>query len=319
VAQTADAPGIAGGAAVAGPVVVSIGGLPAGAEGADRSSVTPAVTGRRGTAARIAIHAALLLGCVVMAFPFYWMVGTAFKSNTEALASPPTLWPQQWHVENFPSAMAAAPFPRYFFNTVFVALWTVLGVLAVSALAAYAFARMRFVGKNVLFAAFLATLMIPSEVTLIPNFVIITRWLGWYDTYQAQVVPLIGSVFAIFLLRQFFMTIPQELEDAARIDGCSQLRFLWSIVLPLSTPALVTLALLNFLSAWNAFFWPLIVTRSADMRPIQLGLQAFSSEFGSRYGEQMAATTVVMLPTVLAFLLAQRYFVEGIARTGLKG
>jgi multiple sugar transport system permease protein len=334
VAQVADAPGVTGaggglgagiggaaGVAVPSAVAAPIEALPAGAGPVARGGAMaiPAVTARRGRLARIAIHTVLLLGCLLMAFPFYWMVTTSFKTNVEALASPPTLWPQEWHPENYPAAMAAAPFGRYFFNTIFVAFWTVLGVLVVSTLAAYAFARMRFVGKNVLFAAFLATLMIPNEVTLIPNFVIITRWLGWYDTYQAQIVPVVGSVFAIFLLRQFFLTIPQDLEDAAKIDGCSQLRFLWSVIIPLSGPALITLALLNFLYAWDAFFWPLIVTRSGDMRPIQLGLQVFSSEFGSRYGEQMAATTVVMLPTVIAFLLAQRYFVEGITRTGLKG
>jgi len=156
-------------------------------------------------------------------------------------------------------------------------------------------------------------------VTLIPNFVIITRWFGWYDTYQAQFIVGIGSVFAIFLLRQFFMTIPKDLEDAAMIDGCSRFRFLWNIVVPLSGPALITLALLNFLGAWNAFLWPLIVTRSPQMRPIQVGLQVFSSDAGSRYAELMAASTLVILPTVLLFLVAQKYLVEGIARTGLKG
>ena len=156
-------------------------------------------------------------------------------------------------------------------------------------------------------------------MTLIPNFVIITRWLGWYDTYQAQIVPVVGSVFAIFLLRQFFLTIPQDLEDAAKIDGCSQLRFLWSVIIPLSGPALITLALLNFLYAWDAFLWPCSSPAARTCAPSSWGCRSFSSEFGSRYGEQMAATTVVMLPTVIAFLLAQRYFVEGITRTGLKG
>jgi multiple sugar transport system permease protein len=275
--------------------------------------------GRRGLGARLVIHLLLGLGTLVAIFPFYWMVITSFKTTTEALASPPTFWPQVWHLENYPLALAQAPFGRYFFNTAFVAFWWVLGVLVVSSLAAFAFARMEFYGKGALFGLFLATLMIPSEVTLIPNFVIVTKWLGWYDTYQAQIVPSIGSVFAIFLLRQFFLGIPRELEDAARIDGCGQLRFLWTIVLPLSTPALITVALLNFLNAWDAFLWPLLVTRAPEMRPIQLGLEVFSSEFGARYAELMAATTLATLPTVAAFLVAQRYFVEGIARTGLKG
>jgi multiple sugar transport system permease protein len=178
---------------------------------------------------------------------------------------------------------------------------------------------MEFAGKNAVFAVLLATMMIPAEVTTIPNFVIITKWLSWYDTYQAQFVVAIGNVFAIFLLRQFFMTIPKDLEEAAHIDGCSRLRFLWDIILPLSVPALITVALINFLAAWNAFLWPLLVTRSAAMRPIQLGLVVFQTEAGSRYAELMSATTLVILPTAIMFLVAQKYFVEGIARTGLKG
>ena len=306
-----DAPGSAAPAGAAAPVGLAA-PLP-------RERAPEAARERRGPWARAIIHTFLLLGSVITVFPFYWMVITSFKSNAEALASPPTFIPQQWHLANYPLALAAAPFGRYFFNTAYVAFWQVVGVLVVSSLAAYAFARMEFFGKNALFTAFLATLMIPGEVTLIPNFVIITKWLGWYDTYLAQFIVSVGSVFAIFLLRQFFLTIPKDLEDAARIDGCSPFRFLWDIVLPLSRPALVTVALFNFLGAWNAFLWPLLVTRSAEMRPIQLGLQVFSSEFGSRYAELMAASTLVILPTVVVYLLAQRYFIEGIARSGLKG
>lgn len=268
---------------------------------------------------RLLIHLILLVGALAAFFPFYWMVVTAFKTNSEAIAQPPTFIPREWHLENFGIAWSAAPFPRYFMNTGIVAVCWVVGVLVVSSLAAYAFARMRFVGKNVVFAALLATMMIPSDATLIPNFVIVTKWLGWYNTYQAQFVPAIGSVFAIFLLRQFFLSIPKELEEAALIDGCSRFRFLWAILLPLSVPALITVALMNFLAAWNAFLWPLLVTSSPEMRPIQLGLIVFQSEAGSRYAELMAASSLVILPTVVVFLLAQKYFVEGIARTGLKG
>ncbi len=288
-------------------------------QGVPQPRVAEVAPARRSPWVRLLIHGALLLGAVMVVFPFYWMIITSFKSNTEAMASPPTFWPREWHPEQYPLALTQAPFQRYFFNTAYVAFWQVLGVLVVSSLAAYAFARMEFFGKNILFTAFLATLMIPFEVTLIPNFVIITKWLGWYDTYIAQFIVSIGSVFAIFLLRQFFMSIPKELEDAAEIDGCSQLRFLWEVVLPLSRPALITVALFNFLGSWNAFLWPLLVTRSPEMRPIQLGLQVFQSEFGSRYAELMAASTLVILPTVLVYLVAQKYFVEGIARSGLKG
>ncbi len=293
-----------------------------GAETASRQSAS-GVAARPGGSLRalfrVAVHGFLLTGATLTVFPFYWMLVTSLKSNTEVMASPPTFWPKALQWANYGSAWASAPFGRYFLNTVIVSVCQVVGVLVVASLAAYAFARMEFHGKNAVFTVFLATLMIPGEVTLIPNFVIVTKWLGWYDTYQAQVVPFLGSVFAIFLLRQFFMTIPKDLEDAAVMDGCGQLRFLWSIVVPLSRPALITVGLLNFLAAWNAFLWPLLVTRGAAMRPIQVGLSAFSTDGGTRYAELMAASTFVILPTAVIYLIAQRYFVEGITRTGLKG
>ena len=293
-----------------------------GAETASRQSAS-GVAARPGGRLRalfwVAVHGFLLTGATLTVFPFYWMLVTSLKSNTEVMASPPTFWPKALQWANYGSAWASAPFGRYFLNTVIVSVCQVVGVLVVASLAAYAFARMEFHGKNAVFTVFLATLMIPGEVTLIPNFVIVTKWLGWYDTYQAQVVPFLGSVFAIFLLRQFFMTIPKDLEDAAVMDGCGQLRFLWSIVVPLSRPALITVGLLNFLAAWNAFLWPLLVTRGAAMRPIQVGLSAFSTDGGTRYAELMAASTFVILPTAVIYLIAQRYFVEGITRTGLKG
>lgn len=293
--------------------------IPVGAPGVPVVEVAAAVRSHRSPWVRGLIHAMLTAGSAVMLLPFYWMVVTAFKTNSEAIASPPTFIPREWHPENFAIALAAAPFGRYFVNTTYVAFWWVSGVVVVSALAAYAFARMEFFGKNVLFMAFLGTMMIPGSVTLIPNFIIITKWFSWYNTYIAQFITAIGNVFAIFLLRQFFMSIPKELEEAAHIDGCSRLRFFWSVVAPLSKPALITVALLNFLSAWDSFQWPLLVTGRPELRPIQLGLQVFSSDAGSRYAELMAASTLVILPTVVIFLVAQRYFVEGYARTGLKG
>lgn len=309
----------AGGATlpVAGPVLPTSAPLPSLQLGAlDR---VQAVHGRRSVTVRTLVHGVLLLGAFLTMFPFYWMIVSAFKTNTEAIASPPTFIPHEWHPENFAIAWNAAPFGRYFANTLFVATCSVVGVLVVCSLAAFAFAWMNFRGKNFLFAAFLATMMIPSDVTLIPNFIIVTKWLGWYNTYQAQFITGIGSVFSIFLLRQFFLSIPKDLHEASMIDGCSEFRFFWGIALPLSVPALITVGLLHFLGAWNAFLWPLLVTGKPELRPIQLGLVVFSSDAGSRHAELMAASTLVILPTVLVFLVAQKYFVEGIARTGLKG
>jgi multiple sugar transport system permease protein len=270
----------------------------------------------------LAKHAILILGATVAAFPFYWMITTSFKEFGEAAKSPPLLWPTSWHPENW---VEAWQYPHTlwgnaFANTIFIATMTTVGELATSVLAGYAFARMRFRGRGVLFALLLATLFIPTEATIIPNFVLMSRrYLGWYDTYTAQIVPFLVSIFSIFLLRQFFLSVPQELHDAARIDGAGHLRFLWSVGLPLVRPALVTVSLLTFLNAWNAFLWPLIITSRPEIRPIQVMLVQFTSEGGSRYHLLMAGAAFVILPTLAVYLIAQRYFIEGVARTGIRG
>ena len=273
-------------------------------------------------------HVFLVLAAIVVAYPFFFMVTSAFKDLLEATHTPPTLLPTELHPENFVDAWNRAPWGRYFINTILVSVVVTVLELATACLAAYAFARMRFRGKGVLFTLFLATLMIPGEATLVPNYVLMSPskaaclglpCLGWFDTYQVQIVPFIASAFSIFLMRQFFLAIPNELSDAARIDGAGHLRFLWSIVLPLSVPALITAGLITFLGSWNAFQWPLIVTSKPDFRPVQVGLSAFRQEAGSSYHLLMAASTFVVAPIVLLFLVAQRYLVQGIARTGIRG
>ncbi|MCD6550949.1 ABC transporter permease subunit [Thermotoga sp.] len=219
--------------------------------------------------------------------------------------------------QNYVDAWNAAPFPRYYFNTFFVASATTLLEVFTASLAAYAFSWMVFPGRDFIFGLFLATMMIPGEVLLVPNFITISK-LGWIDTYYALIVPWIVSVFAIFLLRQHFLTIPGELFDAAKIDGCSHWRFLWQIVVPLSRPAVITSALLKFVGSWNAFLWVLIVTNSEEYRTLPVGLQAFSSDVGTQYNLLMAAATFSILPVVILFIFTQKYFIQGIARTGLK-
>ena len=267
-------------------------------------------------------HALLLIGAAVMAFPFYWMLTTSFKDISEAQRNPPIFWPTDWHLENWAIAWNYPHtfWSRAFANTIFMAVVTTLGVLATSVLAGYAFARMRFRGRGLLFSILLATLFIPGEATIIPNFVLMSRrYLGWYDTYTAMIVPFLATVFSIFLLRQFFLSVPQELHDSARIDGAGHLRFLWSIALPLVRPALITVALLEFLASWNAFQWPLIITSSPEIRPIQVQLNQFHAEGGSQYHLLMAGAAFVILPTLVVYLIAQRYFIEGVARTGIRG
>lgn len=218
---------------------------------------------------------------------------------------------------NYVAAWKSAPFGIYYANTVFVSTVTTLAEVVLCAMAAYAFALMNFPGKNVIFGLFLSTMMIPGEVLLVPNFVTISK-LGWIDTYYALIIPWIVSVFAIFLLRQHFLTLPRELQDAAKIDGCSHWRFLWTVVVPLSKPAIVTSALLKFVGSWNAFLWVLIVTNKDKFRTLPVGLQTFSTDVGTVYNLLMAAATFSILPIIVLFLFTQRYFVQGIARTGLK-
>ncbi len=219
--------------------------------------------------------------------------------------------------EAYVQAWNAAPFARYYINTVFVAVVTTLLNIIFGVMAAFAFSKLHFAGRNFFFMLFIATMMIPGEVLLVPNFITIVHF-GWLNTYYALIIPWAVSAFTIFLIRQNFMGIPDELLDAAKIDGASRWRFLWTIMVPLSRPVIITAALLNFVGSWNAFLWVLIVTNEPSMRTLPVGLQNFSSNAGTIYNQLMAASTFTMLPIVILFLFAQRYFIEGIARTGIK-
>ncbi|MFO7882242.1 MAG: ABC transporter permease subunit [Kosmotogaceae bacterium] len=234
--------------------------------------------------------------------------GTAEFTFFETMAN---LW------QNYVSAWNAAPFGRYYANTVFVAITTTFLEIIFAAMAAFAFAKMDFFGKNFIFTLFLATMMVPGEVLLVPNFITLTVF-GWIDTYYALIVPWVISVFAIFLIRQHFMTVPNELYDAAKIDGLSKWKFLWRIMVPLSKPAIITGALLKFVGSWNAFLWVLIVTKSPEYRTLPVGLQNFSSATGTEYNLLMAAATFSIIPVVILFLITQKYFIAGISRSGLK-
>ncbi len=220
--------------------------------------------------------------------------------------------------ENFKKAWQAAPFARYFFNSVLVSVLVTIGQVITSALAAYAFARMKFPLKEPLFLLLLATMMIPSQVILIPNYAIIS-WLGWVNTYAALVVPFLGAVFGIYFMRQHFETLPQDLFDAASIDGCGRLRTLFQIVLPVSAPVILTVSLFTFIMIWNQLLWPLVMTNTPEMRPLQVGLAVFNQESGTDWELLMAASTFSVLPLLVIFFLAQKHFVEGITRSGMKG
>ncbi len=265
----------------------------------------------------LGVHAILLVSVAVVLLPYYLMVVTSVKPVREVFTDPFTWIPSRLAWENYVESWTHAPFGRYFFNSSVISVSETLGVLLTSTLAGYAFARMRFFAREILFVLFLGTLMVPGEVLLVPNYITISR-LGWLDTYYALIVPFLASIFGIFFMRQAFATIPQELQDAATTDGASHWTFLWRVVVPLSKPALITVALLTFLGSWNALTWPLIVTNTPEMRPIAVGLLSFSGEWGTQPRLLMAAATFSVVPILALFFILQRYFIQGIARAGMK-
>jgi multiple sugar transport system permease protein len=262
-------------------------------------------------------HLILLPLALVMVTPLAWMVMTSIQTPDEARHFPP-VFPSGIHWQNYSDALTAAPFGRFFLNSVIVTTVVVIGNLVLCSLAGYGFARFKFFGRDVLFMVILATLMIPFQVVMIPTFLIM-RELGLIDTLPALILPNLATAFGIFLMRQFFRTLPVELEEAARIDGCSRLGTLFRVVLPLSGPALATLSVITFLYTWNDFLWPLIVIQSEDNMTLPLGLSSFQGAHSTSWTLLMAGNVMAVLPMLLAFLLAQKQFVRSIASAGVKG
>lgn len=258
-------------------------------------------------------------GSLIMLFPLAWMISTSLKPDDQLFRWPPVWIPSPVRWDNYTRALHAAPFATYTFNTVFITAMSMVGTLMSCAFSAYGFARLRAPGRNFLFGLLIATMMLPGVVTLIPVFVMFAR-LAWIDTWLPLIVPaFFGNAFFIFLLRQFFMTIPRELEDAARIDGCNSFRIWWSIFLPLSRPALATVAIFHFMGAWSDFIGPLIYLNTDAKKTLALGLTVFLGVHGSEWSMLMAASVLVTLPMILVFFFFQRYFIQGIVTTGLSG
>ena len=263
-------------------------------------------------------HIVLMPLAAVMLLPLLWMLVTSIETLAESRHFPPTIVPSGIHWENYPNALDSAPFGRFFANSLVVTLASVAGNLVFCSLAGYAFARLRFFGRDVIFIVLLATLMVPFQVTMIPTFLIVQH-LGLVNSLGALIAPNLVTPFGIFLLRQFFRTLPIDLEEAARIDGCSRLGVLFRVVLPLSMPALATLGIVTFLWTWNDFLWPLIAISSTDQSTVQLGLASFQGAHQTRWTLLMAGNVVALAPMLLLFVLAQRWFVQSIAATGVKG
>ncbi|MCU9968653.1 carbohydrate ABC transporter permease [Mobiluncus mulieris] len=261
-------------------------------------------------------HAVLILGSFTILVPFLWMITTSLQSKAETYTAQ-SIIPTSWHWENYLQAWQNAPFARYYLNSMLMAAGIVVGHLVFDSLAAFAFARLKFPGKKVIFVVLLAALMVPSFVTIIPAYAIVAK-LGWIDTFAALIVPRLADVFGIILLRQYFSTIPMELDEAARIDGCSSWQIYYRILVPLAKPALATLAIFSFLFAWNDFLWPLLVTNAEDMRTIQIGLNGFVGRYGTSWNYLMAGTLTATLPSVIVFIFFQKALERGIAATGLK-
>ncbi len=268
-------------------------------------------------ARRIGTHILLILGAVVMVSAFAWMLSTSLMTDAETQKVPIALVPESPQWGNFAEAYDQAPFERYFINSMITSVAVTAGVLFSSILAGYAFACLEFRGRRLIFGALLATMMIPFEVTVIPNSLIVMR-LGWYDTYLALIVPWTASVFSIFLLRQFFKSLPRDYFEAAQIDGCGHWRYLWQVAVPMMWPALVTVGLFAFLGSWNSLLWPLIVTDSEMMRTLQFGLTVFLQEEHTEVHLLMAASAFTMAPVVVLYLILQRRFIEGVTGAGLK-
>jgi multiple sugar transport system permease protein len=264
------------------------------------------------------LYLLLIIGSIIMILPFYWMIATSLKTSSEVLKMPPMWIPTSWKWSNFAEAWKAAPFARYFLNTVIVTVFSTLGELVTSILAAYAFYRLEFYGKKVIFSILLGTMMIPGEMLLMSNFVTLTQ-LGWINTYQALIVPWTASAFSIFMFRQYFSTIGDELYYAARIDGSKDFGYLINIILPMSKPMIITIVIIKAIGSWNSFMWPLVVTNSENMRTLSVGLTAFITDTGTNYQLLMAASTFIILPMIIVFLVMQKYIIEGISHAGIKG
>jgi multiple sugar transport system permease protein len=265
------------------------------------------------------IYGVAVPGAIMFLLPFLWMFSASLKASNEIFVFPPKLIPATLHWENYSEALALAPFGLYLRNTLFITLGNVLGNLFSCTLAAYGFARLRARGKNFLFLLMLGTVMLPNWVTLIPQYILFTS-IGWGNSFAPLMVPAwFGWPFFIFLLRQFFMTIPKELEEAARLDGASTFGIFWRIILPLSKPALATVAVLAFIGNWNNFLTPLIYLRDTDLHTLAIAINRFRGQYATYYNYMMAVSVLVIIPVIIIFFMSQRFLVKGIVTTGLKG
>lgn len=269
---------------------------------------------------QVGLYTFLILMAIIVLFPFYWMIISSLKTLDEYRLNVPTFWPKEIIWYNYVEAFNEANLGRLFYNTMYVGIVSTILSLVITVLSAFAFARLEFKGKNVLFAALLATMMIPGELFTITNYGTISSW-GWLNSYEALIVPFLVSVFYIYLLRQNFMQIPNELYLAAKVDGTSDIKYLWKVMIPLSLPTLISITILKMMGAWNSYVWPNLVTDKTEYKLITNGLRnAFTESSGDvNYPRQMAAVTLVSIPLFLIFIFLRKYIMKGVSRSGIKG
>lgn len=269
-------------------------------------------------AGKLMIYIVLIMGSVIMLVPFLWMVLTSFKTYKEAVSVPIVWFPKVWKIENYVEVLTVLNFLKYYLNTIIVTLVTVFFMMFFGSLSAYAFARMDFPFKKLIFAILMTIFMVPAQLIMIPKYLIISK-LGWVDTLAGIAVPNIFSVYCMFLLKQFFAGLPRELEDAGKIDGCSYFRLYWNISVPLCKSGMVAMTVLNVLWAWNDLLWPLISTNTDKLRVLSVAMATLQGQHSTEYPVLMAASVLAVIPMILMYIVGQKYFIEGIAFTGVKG
>jgi ABC-type glycerol-3-phosphate transport system permease component len=273
---------------------------------------------QRRTISSALLYLLLILVAIIVLFPLWSALTIAMLDDAQVAQFPPRLWPSSLNLENFRRALEQAPLGRYLLNSVIQSTIVMVGQLITASLAAYAFAFIDFKGRNILFLVFLSTMMIPWEATIIPNYMTITS-IGWTDTFQGLSAPFLATAFGTFMLRQFFMSLPKELHDAATIDGSSELRFLMTIVLPLARPALGTLAIYSFLQTYNQYLWPLLITNDQSMRTVQIGIALLQDQERFVYNIVMAGVVIILVPTILLFIVGNRQLIRGLTAGAVKG
>ena len=260
----------------------------------------------------------LVAFAIITLFPFYWMIASSFKDSFEVIQTPPTMVPNKILWENYSTALSMAPFGRYFINTIIVTILSIISTVIIAILSAFAFSHLEFKGRDLIFSIFLASMMIPGEVLIVTNFKTISQ-LGLMDTYTALFVPYMANVLYIYMLREFFLKIPKQLYYAAKVDGSSDWKFLWRIVVPMAKPSIITICILVGINSWNAFLWPLLVTNKENMRLLATGLTAFQSDAGNQYELIMAASTIITMPIIAVYIFLHKKIMSGISIGGLKG